>query len=514
MLRQIEIYKIGRNLILNMKLTTEIKKILKNKIIINLTIFISILLLSCILSDGYLGGDELAINRIVVSYVQSNLSLYDFIRVNPQSRFYLNHHFLWFIFQLGMFNISDLFFNSLTKNAIILNWIQVLPLSVFATCSVLNCFLWLKKNGFSIEIILISLILFYFGSSICCLLTGGFVECFLIFAISMRMLIISEDNKINLILLIALDFLIIASKAYAIILIIILIPILNQKIKSKLLIKYVLILFLMLLFWSTSKFILFEFNQSNLEIYDDPLFNNLQFSIVFFNFINSIFSFRYGLLFSCPLLLFLIITTCLRDPVLVIKVSALVFLQLFFCFFSFWHGASGFSGQRYLIPFLVILVPEFTGWIKYLVDKKNALVFFFYMLILINLPVIDYRNTLASSQDDTKWNVTNYIDFLSNYDYQFEPHFYAWRLIISEQTSNYEVLRRSNTSLALLTSVPMTGISRLIIGTNDKIATLDKMQYIKELIPSYYHFFILGIKYSLIFSIQLIYFLCIFRLFK
>tara|TARA_A100000164_G_C21646337_1_gene648226 strand:- start:51 stop:683 length:633 start_codon:yes stop_codon:yes gene_type:complete len=155
-------------------------------------------------------------------------------------------------------------------------------------------------------------------------------------------------------------------------------------------------------------------------------------------------------------------------------------LFLFIIFLSaitFWHGQS--PGGRYLISCLFIFVPEIVKSLKRLNNYKIKNIFFIiiFLITILNLPSLEYRNT----------NIKNYSDNAVNKglaespsdrdekafpvnDFNFNNIIFAqnifWNKILKNEN---KIIKIKNYLFKVKNVYPMTGLKRIMFIAENRL---------------------------------------------
>ena len=332
----------------------------------------------------------------------------------------------------------------------------------------------LTLSGYSRYISFVTVLLVYVCTPISSLMTGGWVECYILLLLSVKLFITKNViNKGKYVYLNGItDFLIVALKFYAIIFIglffILKIRDANRTIISKYLLSFSIPLFLFIYV----KLLIPTNNTSN--VFGEFInFHNFDFYLI--NLMGAFFSLTFGLIFlPASLFILLNIDKISSQKNLTQTILPISFVLLFLCIYPFWHGALGVAGQRYIAPFLIFLSPLVAEVIsKIKLDLKERI--FFCLITVLYLNSIDYRNTLADVYANNGNLVGNSPKFAhENFPY-FDPNFHPAifgniiffkKYFTNDKFTYFKNSKNEIIPLDLKSVIPMSGISRAIYITS------------------------------------------------
>ena len=191
------------------------------------------------------------------------------------------------------------------------------------------------------------------------------------------------------------------------------------------------------------------------------------------NLYNIYFSLSFGLMFTFSLPIFFILVGWSGKKTF-IKLFFFILLSLFIATVPYWHGHM--AGNRYLAPAFLIFFPEFIKFIrvfdKYSKLKKKLILLTTIMLICINLPQLEYRNTsiydyvrssafageASASRYDTE-DINKYYFYQIN-NISFHPTIFSLKIFYSKLM--HEDFLFNKEKVEINNVYPATGIGRLI----------------------------------------------------
>ena len=159
-------------------------------------------------------------------------------------------------------------------------------------------------------------------------------------------------------------------------------------------------------------------------------------------------------------------------------------MSIFLCL---WEGFHGYvPGGRYFLPCLIIFIPEFIiGYKKIILLKNNkvfnTLTFIFFILILVNIPTLEYRNTNLNSYIN-KSAINNsslspvYFNDRNEMKLKYTPidNIEYHHIVFSNKVLLYKILGKDNLTISNYTLkvsdiYPMTSFARLIFIKNSNL---------------------------------------------
>ncbi len=184
----------------------------------------------------------------------------------------------------------------------------------------------------------------------------------------------------------------------------------------------------------------------------------------FTNLSNILFSIGAGFFFIWPLYIGAIILGW--NKVTLLKALNIFVLLLFFSLFPFWHGQG--PGTRYILPLMIIFLPEVVEGVNKIITMKRYKIIKFFVILyaLLNLSTLEYRNTsIFEYRSDSAYSGMAYgvndkdINFYEFNAYQFNP------IIFSTTVTIYKVfgLNCKNSYVAVNCDAiyPRTLVSRI-----------------------------------------------------
>ena len=442
------------------------------------------------LSDGYLAGDERTIYGFVSLFNQSETSsLFAFLSEPHDFNLYLQHHFFWFLLQLAQTSLLDLstVMWGIVWGDELRNWLLVYPLALAACLSIPVAYSALLRLGVDRSHVLLCTGFFYVGGSVVGLLTGGFIECFMLLAVAIRMLLLAPAPRARTqaILLAVVDFTLVAAKLYSLIFLLAVLPATLARLRGNSRYRYLVVLSLLCMIWVLAKSAIPVGAIGELQwATSSP---GLSVAVFLTRLGEATGSFSYGLLWTTPVLLLLGIPRNALKPELAQKLLAILALECVSCLYSFWHGAAGMPGQRYIMPYLLVLLPDMCAGLLALNARFRGTSLVVLVSVAIFLPAIDYRHSLADSYADRSGQSMPEVRFgwenLPMLDWSFHPGIFAWRVLIAKwnNETTMPAARSSGPALSPTAIAPMTGIARVILATNSSSPADSRLDHVRQL---------------------------------
>lgn len=475
------------------------KSVIKNLHIV--LILISLFILVLFLNDSNINSDELLIFNFVEDYHRSNLSILTYISSNDMTNnYYLSHHLFWFFLQNIWFNIflilnKIIFFYDIS---FLQNYFMSLYQSIFSYFNFVLLIVYLnKKFKFKFFISFFFSFFFFFSSYLSSFITGSFVESSIISLILLRLYFDLYKNNFSLFILPVIDMLIVASKLYLFVLIILFYfyDFLIKKINI-----YNFMMQLILFILSLSLFLSIKYSvpssghveTTGFIFFNDPI-------LVMYQFYNSFFSFGVGVFFNSIIFFILPVYLYLNfNYFTILKILVFIFLIFLFSSFNNPYGTAGVSGNRYIAPLLIIFIDEFIYVLLFLIKKIKIFPLMMIFFVILNLPHINYRNTLI---DNYTSNISHkYID-----DYTFPVQslyfnniIFSWNILLKKYEfleNKYNKILQENNHIKVIEFdqnkiIPMVGIYRIKFILKNNLENINNynLKNIKEILFKVYPF--------------------------
>jgi hypothetical protein len=431
-------------------------------------------LLAAVLSDGYNAGDEGEIHAFVRAYLDGQAGgLWEFLTTARLNGSYLRHHLLWFWLQLAGASALDAVTSLLRidMGAAIRTWLLVYPLPFMAALSALVAYRALLRHAIPKAAAQLGLLAFYLGGSVTGLLTGGFIECAMLLAVAAHLWLVAprEAGRPPVLPLVLVDWILVAAKPYSLVFLALILPGTLARLSPRQRWAYAGGLALLCAAWFALRS---QVPADGIAARADLVIPPLSVGALSTNLFHAAFSLTFGLAWTTPLLLLAGLPREAWGAPLLQKLLAIAALEGVFCLFPFWHGATGVPGQRYVLPYLVILLPEMCAGLAALAARGRLAVIAAVAAVALFLPTLDFRNTFADTYPRAEPPGQRRIDFgLERFpmaDGSFHPGVFAWRLAIARAGGD-EAFRAALSGGPLLHPgkvVPQTGISRVIAAVN------------------------------------------------
>jgi len=448
--------------------------------------FVIIIFFSFLFYRGRLGSDDIEVFNFVRYFIYSDLNLEDFIgnldsyieqmsKIENIQYFNLNtwsHRFIWiiqtyiitkFIFILNIFWNFD--------KVLVAQYFSGYILTIYTFLSYFLVFTFLrKKNNFYFSFFLSTI--FFFGTGLISFFTGSYIESLILLLFTLRQ--ISLDKK----KIFFYDLFIILIKPYYFIYISFL------YFNKKNLIKNIKLPVLLLLVYFVIKIYINSFSATkniSMLLTFMPTFDIF---FIFKNLYNFFFSFGVGIFFSSTLIIILVLSGYSKRTGY--KIFGLFFLSIFLCL---WEGFHGYApGGRYFLPVIITFLPEIEIGFKKILNNSHKTSFkllsrLLLILLLLNLPALEYRNTNWTSYiGDTVYNnINSKITKIENNKLTlintpihsiYYNHIIFANLVLIKKFNKMETIKIDNVKGKIKSIYPMTGIARIIFISNNDINIL------------------------------------------
>lgn len=468
--------------------------ILVDNILKRLVIVIVLMCFAAMLSDGYLGGDEGVVHAVVrLFHNDQGMSPATFFATARDANTYLQHHLFWSLIQIAVTSVLAVVtdFLDITFSEELHNWLLAYPLALAALVSLPVSYRVLRRLGRPPELALLCIGLFFFGGSVIGLLTGGFIECYMLFAVAMRMLLLTPrpGEQVPGVLLALVDFTLIAAKSYSLIFLLALLPGTFARLGRKERTVYLVIVLSACVLWFLAKSSIPVGERGPVwTVYKSALSPGLSVGLWLTHVGWAVFSFSFGLLWTTPvvLLLFGHARRAIGSENIQ-KLLGIAGLMFVFTLYPFWHGATGMPGQRYVLPFLLVLLPEMASGLRFLIERSKWMLVGVFACIVLFLPAVDFRNTLTELYASKSAQTAPIIRFGNEnfpmLDWSFHPGVFAWRVVLAKWNKNAAMSSAlyGGPSLDPAEIAPMTGISRVIFAAKSSTVTDLRLLPVRQL---------------------------------
>jgi hypothetical protein len=454
--------------------------------------FFLLIYFSFFLFRGRLGSDDLEVYNLVLIFKEMNLSLSDFANLlknnytdlklsskildntNQLPDFKTLHvRFIWFFQSYLLTSFVELFSLS-KKNYLFISQYLCGYIITFYTClSFLFLFKYFKIRISYKESLFLSFIIF-FSTGLISFFTGSYIESLIILLIILRFFL---NNNFSIFWL---DIIILLIKPYYYL---ILAPLYLKNLSTKNFIKKTYIP--ILLFISIYIFREYFFNLSYDQYKSDYSNFNLDISFIFENFINQFYSLTSGIIITCLVPLILVIFGYQKNQT-IFKILGTMALLLFFSLFEQNHGQV--PGGRYFLPSIFIFIDEFLLGFKSINIKFNKLFYLFFLITILNLPTLEYRNFnlphyIYDSSSSGKVVLLNDRPDLYNFPMRkiyFNHTVFSNKILFSKILNNQYTYVGDN-ELQNSSIYPMTGVGRVIFIINSE------KEYYKKKLPNIFN---------------------------
>jgi hypothetical protein len=176
--------------------------------------------------------------------------------------------------------------------------------------------------------------------------------------------------------------------------------------------------------------------------------------------VSPLFSLSFGLVWCFPFLFLTGFSWAKNRRSLLLKITGIALVVLFLALFPFSLGTGAVAGPRYIVPFLMIFLPEVVDGLDMLARRRSRLLFAIPLAALLFMPSLDYRNSLISRwvpvpNRDISWPHT---------DLRMHPGIFAWRVIAARVSEASNIRISPDLPYIVKTDAvfPMSGLSRII----------------------------------------------------
>jgi hypothetical protein len=176
-------------------------------------------------------------------------------------------------------------------------------------------------------------------------------------------------------------------------------------------------------------------------------------------FVQFMLSPPYGLVWSFPFLFVCLAMARDARRILLIKITGVLLLSIALCLFDFWTGFGAVAGQRYIVPYLAIFLPEIASGLSRILAHRPAVAALIPALVLFFLPSIEYRNSQIYG-----WDVQGQSRGWGFSDWRMHPGVFGWRVVVAKESGVPRFAPSVDIPLMVRTDAifPMTGISRIL----------------------------------------------------
>ena len=440
-------------------------------VILNKKLFLFLIissLLSVFFYKGRLGGDDLQSFNFAFNLIEeSEYNLFSFIREDGNI-WQFSHRKIWIlqniiiIYLLKFFNF---FVNFDLK--IISSFFCGYIITFYTIASFFLFYKLLLINKINKNLSLFISISIFFGTSIISFFTGAYIESLVILLILLRLK--SQNEKLKF----AFDVLLVLIKPYYLVVIICLVYD-DYKITRKS-IFYLFLIFSIILIDKILTLNAFANFVTTLPV-------QIEIKFMIKNIYNMFFSSGFGLVFTSTILFFLILIG--SELKTIFKFLMIFLFIIFLSTITFWHGQS--PGGRYLVSCLFIFVPEIVKALKRLNNFKYKKLFLItiFLITILNLPSIEYRNTNIKNYTDNAVNIgiakspsdRNINAFPTN-NLKFNNIIFAQNIFWNKLFKNEnKIIQIESYSFKVKNTYPMTGLKRIIFIAENELS------YIYEII--------------------------------
>ncbi len=370
-------------------------------------IFFFFIIYLFIFSKGSISGDYEKIFDISQKFLNSDLSLVNFIsNYQNKSNFlffnedtFFKHNFVFFLVDVLIIKFLEFIPYFQGYNYLIEFITASIPGTLFfiSVLLIYNCY----KNKFDRNFLIFAIIFFYFGTYLVNFFSSSaFAESYIFFLLSLRFYLI-EKNKGNFFIPIIDAFLIqIRITCWVLMPFFLYTYFKHKNFSLKNVFQYFVILLILIIFF---KILL---NPVALESYYIEKIvasfcsdNILQIITTYIErLIQTFFSYSLGIFFIFPIFIFVLISYAFNFKTEdIIKIISLFFLIGLFALEEYWFLPAGISGNRGIAPFLLFLFPNFVNGFKFVFLKFPKISFgVAFLSLILFLPSIYFRTTIGT----------------------------------------------------------------------------------------------------------------------
>lgn len=340
---------------------------------------LALLLLLPILCRGVVGGDEGSVLNLVREYDRLHESFSVFVK--DPAHAYSSHHLAWFWFEYGLNKLTSAVLNNLMLANFVLS-IAALAAALFA---IRQIFLLLCESMQSVpQSLALTLAFFAGGFSIFLWVGGGTIECYMVAFVAVRLwgeAHFGEKSRCRALIFACCDSALIALKVYSVPAVLCLAFYSFFRTPRTSILTYIGAVVALLIpffyaraiFWAVPPF--YAYVDYNLLHYVERLFRQYV-------------SVAHGMIPCLPVLL--VLFWCPRRFLfgLTIKLVGIFGVTAILAVIMF---DGGFNGGRYVLPFLVALLPEIAASTQAILRMKPSIALFVPVLVVCFIPFGEYR---------------------------------------------------------------------------------------------------------------------------
>lgn len=416
------------------------------------------LLLTILLSRGTAGGDEEQPSAFAMLWWKGGWS----VIANKLPLDYIAHRFFWAL-EKTAWNGFIILFPGVSSHEILHYAVLVMDGVLFMLAALLIAIWHLHRRGYSWAIACLSAASLLISSSAISFFGGGILECQMFFYVVVIVVAIDAPRHMTrpklATLLISSAFLIF-SRIYASIFLLPLSLLFGRRTRP---LYAVWVVGMTGLWWLLQQAVAGSAPGGMVAYYTQNYTDKGDMSLLAipFRLGEMLFSPGYGLVWCFPFLFLAVIAAWHDRFTFLVKLAGVLLLAGLLCTFDFWPGWGASAGQRYLVPFLLIFLPEVAFGFRFILNCWRWAGILVPLLTLLFLPSIEYRNTLLYN-----WTDKTHFGFLGwGYgDPLLHPGIFAWRVIAAKERGAVDFQPSADIPLVVHTNaiVPMTGVSRLI----------------------------------------------------
>jgi hypothetical protein len=482
---------------------------------------ILILYFSFFFFRGRIGGDDLQAFTVSFNFIFSDLNFIDFFSSDRENAFVLMHRKIWLFQDYLVIKILNFFNYFISFNLSFLSkYFAGYLITLYSVLSFFLFIFFIKKKKFDNLDLCISFFLIfsiYFGSGLVSFFSGHYIEslAFLLFLLKYKFKKYSKNFILDIILINIKPYYLALILGYE----------LSRRVnfnkifQIKNIFPFIYTFFLTFIFFLPNLLL-----DDNFSKYQFGFNFNFEINFILYNLFLFFLSPGQGILFTWTIILLIIFFGFNKERTLIKLFFSSIFI-IFLCTLPFWNGFA--PGNRYLLSILPIFIDEIIickNFFKNNIKEKKVkfVLIIFFILTIINLPTIEYRNTSIHEYERNTVGKSlneNYVNpdiddtnifFIPLDKIDFHHSIFSVKVLVNKIKNN-ENFQIAGRNLNINAIYPMTSIARVLYIKNMKLNYLEKkmIKIINKLSP------ILLIIYCVtIFLIILPYFICFKALLK
>ena len=434
------------------------------------------LILSVLLSHGTAGGDEGGVLQFLSTYRKGGIAA---LLAGTWHKDFLAHRLFWLFEKWMWWHTLGLVIPSAMCPPPIYTALMVLDDTLFMVGAFLVMVWHVKRlSGLPLAILATSAVMV--ASSGIGLFTGGFSECLMCLLVAIICVQLDKARPLSArdqTLLATAGICLLACKLYAAPFVLTLMLLLKSRRQQ---LVYGTLFVIAPFLWLAAQSEVRASAPTGMMTFYLHLMAGLGFSSILSRVVAFLFSASYGVLPCFPLILIAMFCGRAHHSTLLIKIAAVSTVSAILLCFPFWAGPGGLGGPRYIVPFLIIFIPEVAAGLETI--RNNPRTGFVPLIVpivaLLFLPCLEYRNSLITRYAGSESTINLFTDP------QIHPAFMAWAVV------NAKAAHRSTVVLSPLVDeatpvqdiFPMSALSRVIYVLKLKRSSNKEVETIRTLL--------------------------------